>query len=146
MTGDQVRPAATCDGWARSRAPLLAGTDGLNPKDNYDQALHAELQKFVAADIPPLDVLCIATQQGALAVGAEDLLGTLEASKLVNVVLLDANPMDDIANALSAWRLSLAESCFRLGSIFLSERAKPSRLDNALSQFTVLLYRPEIFR
>ena len=85
--------------------PLLAGTDSLNPKDNYGQALHAELQNFVRAGIPPIEVLRIATQRSASAVGAGDLLGSLEPGKLADVVLLDANPLDDIANTLTTWRV-----------------------------------------
>ena len=85
--------------------PLLAGTDALNPKDNYGQGLHAELQNFVRAGIPPIEVLRIATQRSASAVGAGDLLGSLEPSKLADIVLLDANPLDDIANTLTTWRV-----------------------------------------
>ena len=85
--------------------PLLAGTDAVNPKDDYGQALHAELQNFVRAGIPPIEVLRIATQRSASAVGAGDLLGSLEPGKLADVVLLDANPLDDIANTLTTWRV-----------------------------------------
>ena len=88
-----------------SGVPLLAGTDSLNPEDNYGQALHEELQNFVRAGIPPIEVLRIATQRSASAVGAGELLGSLEPGKLGDVVLLDANPLDDIANTLSIWRV-----------------------------------------
>ncbi|CAN7618195.1 amidohydrolase family protein [Rhizobium sp. LjRoot258] len=69
------------------------------------QGLHAELQNFVRAGIPPLEVLRIATQHSASAVGAGDLLGTLEAGKLADIVLLDEDPLEDIANALAIWRI-----------------------------------------
>jgi imidazolonepropionase-like amidohydrolase len=85
--------------------PLLAGTDAVNPKDGYGQGLQAELQYFARAGIPPIEVLRIATQHGAAAVGAGDLLGSLEPGKLADVVLLDANPLDDIANTLTIWRV-----------------------------------------
>ena len=85
--------------------PLLAGTDSLNPKDNYGESLHAELQYFVRAGISPIEVLQIATQRSASAVGAGDLLGSLEPGKIADVVLLDANPLDDIANTLTTWRV-----------------------------------------
>jgi Tol biopolymer transport system component len=85
--------------------PLLAGTDAVNPKDGYGQALQAELQHFVRAGIPPIEVLRIATQRSAAAVGAGDILGSLEPGKLADVVLLDANPLDDITNMLTIWQV-----------------------------------------
>jgi imidazolonepropionase-like amidohydrolase len=67
--------------------------------------LQAELQHFARAGIPPIEVLRIATQRAATAVGAGDLLGSLEPGKLADIVLLDANPLDDIANTLTVWRV-----------------------------------------
>jgi imidazolonepropionase-like amidohydrolase len=112
--GSQLRTAMITEVKRAYQAgvPLLAGTDSLNPKDNYGQALHAELQYFVHAGIPPLEVLRIATQGSAAAVGAGDVLGSLEAGKLADIVLLDANPLDDIANALSTWRVVLGGKIF----------------------------------
>ena len=57
------------------------------------------------AGIPPIEVLRIATQRSASAAGAGDLLGSLEPGKLADIVLLDANPLDDIANTLTTWRV-----------------------------------------
>ena len=82
---------------------LHAGTDSANPRDNYGQALQAELQNFARAGIPPIEVLRIATQRSAEWVGAGDLLGSLEPGKLADVVLLDANPLDDIADTETIW-------------------------------------------
>ncbi len=52
-----------------------------------------------------MEVLRIATQQAAEALGAEDDLGTLEPGKLADIVLLDENPLDDIRNTQSIWRV-----------------------------------------
>ena len=80
---------------------LLAGTDYFRFSGS---SLHWELEYFVQAGIPPLDVLRIATQEAAEAVGAADELGTLDPGKLADLVLLDANPLDDIKNTQTIWR------------------------------------------
>ena len=37
--------------------------------------------------------------------GAGALLGSLEPGKLADIVILDANPLEDIANTLTTWRV-----------------------------------------
>ena len=63
----------------------------------------------------PIDVLRIATLEAAAAVGAEEHLGSLEARKVADVVLLDENPLEDIRHATSIWRVILG------GRVFASE-------------------------
>lgn len=87
--------------------PLHAGTDS---PDNHHFALpglsvHWEMGFLAQAGIPPLQVLRIATRNAAEAVGAERDLGTLEAGKLADIVLLDANPLEDIRNTEKIWRV-----------------------------------------
>jgi imidazolonepropionase-like amidohydrolase/Tol biopolymer transport system component len=83
---------------------LYAGTDA--PYGPVPGAsLHRELRSFVNAGIPALQVLRIATLDAASAVGAAEHLGTLEVGKLADIVLLDANPLDDIENTQSIWRV-----------------------------------------
>ena len=92
--------------------PLLAGTDSLNPKDNDGESLHGELQYFARAGISPIEILHIATQRSASSVGAGELLGSLEPGKVADVVLLDANPLDDIANTMTTWRVVMGGRVF----------------------------------
>jgi imidazolonepropionase-like amidohydrolase len=79
--------------------PFLAGTD--TPPGVYifpGFSLHDELQRFVAAGFTPLEALQTATLNPARFFGMEDQLGTIEKDKLADLVLLKANPLDDIAN------------------------------------------------
>ena len=71
--------------------------------------------------IPAIDVPRIATLEAATAVGAEGSLGSLESGKLADIVLLDDNPLEDIRNALSIWRVMLAGRVFGIDST-LTER------------------------
>jgi hypothetical protein len=66
---------------------------------------HWEIEFFVTAGIEPLEALRLATQESAAAVGAEDDLGTLEPGKLADLVLLDKNPLEDIRNTQTIWRV-----------------------------------------
>lgn len=78
---------------------FLAGTD--TPPGVYifpGFSLHEELQRFVAAGFTPLEALQTATLNPARFFGMEDQLGTVEPGKLADLVLLTANPLENIAN------------------------------------------------
>jgi imidazolonepropionase-like amidohydrolase len=78
---------------------FLAGTD--TPPGVYvfpGFSLHEELERFVAAGFTPMEALQTATVNPAKFLGMEDKVGTIEAGKFADMVLLDANPLDDIRN------------------------------------------------
>jgi imidazolonepropionase-like amidohydrolase/Tol biopolymer transport system component len=90
----------------RSGVKLLAGTDvPVCPECFTGASLHWELELFVRAGLTPLGVLRIATLDAATTVGAEDDLGSIEVGKLADIVLLDANPLEDIKNTQNIWRV-----------------------------------------
>jgi imidazolonepropionase-like amidohydrolase len=79
--------------------PFLAGTD--TPPGVFifpGFSLHEELQRFVAAGFTPMEALQTATLNPVRFLGMEDRLGTIEKGKLADLVLLDANPLEDIGN------------------------------------------------
>ena len=57
-----------------------------------------ELELVVSAGISPLDALTIATLNGAIFLGREHQLGSVEVGKWADLVLLDADPSVDINN------------------------------------------------
>jgi hypothetical protein len=77
---------------------ILAGTDTLNPFCFPGFSLHDELGLLVQAGLSPVEALRAATLSPAEFLGKEKDLGTVEPGKLADLVLLDANPLDDIAN------------------------------------------------
>src|SRR5262249_47958153 len=82
----------------RTGVPMLAGTDVGNPFVYPGFSLHDELALFVRAGLTPAEALKTATYNPAKLMGMLDRLGTVEKGKLADLVLLDANPLDDIAN------------------------------------------------
>jgi imidazolonepropionase-like amidohydrolase len=83
----------------RAGVPFLAGTDtaaGVHVFPGY--SVHQELALFVQAGLTPLQALQTATLNPAKFLNRLADLGTVERGKLADLVLLDANPLEDIAN------------------------------------------------
>lgn len=79
---------------------LAAGTDAGGPVGFNFQGYNLpwEVKLFVQAGMTPMDALVAATRNGARVIGVEDQLGTVEAGKLADILILTANPLDDIEN------------------------------------------------
>jgi len=90
--GKQNLAAAFHDG-----VTLIAGTDAGNFQVIHGPAIHRELQLWVQAGIPPEAALRAATSNAARALGAGDRLGLLRKGYDGSVLLLNGNPLKDIA-------------------------------------------------
>ncbi len=81
---------------------LLAGSDtGGNPHLIPGMSLHEELELLVNAGLTPLEALRTATLNPALYMNMDTELGTVETGKVADMILLDADPLTDIANTRS---------------------------------------------
>ena len=60
--------------------------------------VHWELWNIASGGMKPMDVLRVGTVYGAESIGLGKQIGTLEAGKLADLIVLDANPLDDIKN------------------------------------------------
>jgi imidazolonepropionase-like amidohydrolase len=79
--------------------PFMAGTDtaaGVHVFPGF--SLHEELALFVKAGLTPMQALQTATLNPAKFLHRESDMGTVEKNKVADLVLLDANPLDDIEN------------------------------------------------
>lgn len=97
----------------RAGVPFLAGTDtaaGVHVFPGF--SLHEELGFFVKAGFTPLQSLQTATLNPAKFLGREADLGTVEKGKIADLVLLDANPLDDIHNTQKIFAVVLAGKFF----------------------------------
>ena len=82
----------------RAGVGILAGTDVLNPYCFPGFSLHDELALLVTAGLSPLEALQTATRNLARYLGRLQDLGTVEQGKIADLVLLDADPLQDIQN------------------------------------------------
>ncbi|MEW6736529.1 MAG: amidohydrolase family protein [Acidobacteriota bacterium] len=78
---------------------FLAGTDSpVVPYCFPGFGLHDEMALFVKAGLTPLQALQTATRNPAKFFNLLDSLGTVEAGKIANLVILEADPLQDIGN------------------------------------------------
>jgi imidazolonepropionase-like amidohydrolase len=83
----------------RAGVPFMAGTDtapGVYIVPGF--SLHDELANFVEAGFTPMEAVQTATTNPARFLGREASLGSVEAGKIADLVLLSANPLEDIRN------------------------------------------------
>jgi imidazolonepropionase-like amidohydrolase len=77
---------------------ILSGSDIPNFDLAPGASLHHELELLVEAGISPLEVIKIATRNGAQALSIEEDVGTVEPGKQADMIILSDNPVDNINN------------------------------------------------
>jgi imidazolonepropionase-like amidohydrolase len=80
-------------------AKLIVGTDCPIPFEVPGFSLHGELQNFVDAGITPYAAIKAATRDAAEFVGALDKFGKVAVGRRADLILVKANPLDNVANA-----------------------------------------------
>jgi imidazolonepropionase-like amidohydrolase len=82
---------------------IAAGTD--YPFFWTPWMLHRELEGYVRAGMSPLEAIMTATRNAARLLRAENDTGTIEEGKLADLLILDANPLEDIRNTRKIWKV-----------------------------------------
>ena len=82
----------------RAGVGVLAGTDDSNPYVIPGLSIHDELALLVDSGLTPMQALQAATLSPAKFFNKLDQLGSIERGKLADLVLLGANPLEDIHN------------------------------------------------
>jgi imidazolonepropionase-like amidohydrolase len=85
----------------RAGVTLLAGTDAPEPFVCPGFSMHQELELLVESGIPPGPALNCATINNARILKQDKNLGSIEAGKIADLVLLRENPLQDIRNTRS---------------------------------------------
>ena len=90
--------------FAEAGGKIYAGTDS-SAATTPGLSLHHEMELLVDAGLSPMQVIQAATTNGAEIVGLGSKLGTIEKGKIADLVLLDANPLESIANTKKIFRV-----------------------------------------
>lgn len=78
---------------------VMAGSDAMDAYIPHGFGLHDELDQLVIAGLTPAEALRAATWTPARHFGLERELGTIETGKIADLLLIEKNPLDNIANA-----------------------------------------------
>jgi adenine deaminase len=96
-----VKPWAEFVADLQAGVGILAGTDSSAMRGIVKgSSLHDELQLMASAGLTPLQELQTATVNPARFLGRLDELGTIEPGKLADIVVPDANSLNDIGNVV----------------------------------------------
>lgn len=106
LTKPQTEPDTTFGEWSlflTGRAhdkgiPIGAGTDAPLGLSVPGYSLHSELEMLVRAGLSPLEAIQSATVRPAEFFSLQEGMGTIDVGKKADMVLLDANPLEDISN------------------------------------------------
>ncbi len=80
-----------------------AGVTIATGTDRQPWMVHGELEELVEAWFSPLEAITAATQTAAVVLGASDEIGSIDEGKWADLVILNANPLDDIRNTRDIW-------------------------------------------
>jgi imidazolonepropionase-like amidohydrolase len=83
--------------------PLLVGSDSLDPFVFPGDSFHHELAELVRAGFTPMEAIQAGTHGAAKFLGRDKDLGTVETGHAADLVLLSANPVENIANTRKVW-------------------------------------------
>ena len=78
----------------RAGVPIVVGTD----QTVSGHSVHREMELYVEAGFTPMEALQAATMVPARVMGVEKETGTLEPGKRADLVILGANPLENISN------------------------------------------------
>jgi len=78
--------------------PIAMGTDAGNPLTLHGPSVYAEMEAMQSAGLTPMQVLVASTRGGAMAMGLEKEIGTVEKAKSADLLIVAGDPTKDIAN------------------------------------------------
>ena len=103
---------------------MIAGTD--SPINPYALSLLLELEHYVRGGLSPADAIRTATAVPAEAMGLGADLGTIEPGKLADLVIVDGNPLANIADLRRTRRVIKDGVLYELDALLARPAPRPS--------------------
>jgi imidazolonepropionase-like amidohydrolase len=101
--------------------PIVAGTDKAVPA----HSLHRELELYVQAGLTPMQVIQLATIGSARVMGMDREVGSIEAGKRADMILVGGNPLENFATLRQVVRVISNGRVFDPSDLWRSVGFKP---------------------
>jgi len=105
----------------RAGIPIVAGTDQVVP----GHSVHRELELYVKAGFTPMEAIQAATLVPARVMKIDKEVGTIEAGKRADLIILDANPLENISNIRTVKTVITAGRSYDCASLWTNVGFKP---------------------
>ncbi len=97
-----------------SGAVMGMGTDSGTPMNFHTEALWREIKAHVDMGMSPLRAISATTRVNARIIGRND-LGTIEPGKLADIIVVQGNPLYDVAKSLSNVQIVIKDGVVKKG-------------------------------
>ena len=111
----------------RAGIPIAMGTDAGNPLTLHGPSVFLEMEALQRAGLTPMEVIVASTRNGAMAMGRLTDFGTVEAGKVADLVIVEGDPLEDIANAHRVRRVIANGRVFEMSELVGAVRVAARR-------------------
>lgn len=98
IANEQATAGANLQRLVAAGIPIATGTDAGNPLTLHGPAIYAEMEAMQKAGMTPMQVIVASTATAARAARLDDATGTIEKGRSADLLLLPADPSQDVAN------------------------------------------------